>query len=337
MRRRTIWIIVSVLFVALVIVAAFILRKRAAPEAARLLPEADAYVYLNLRPLRIAGLIGKNPLPIDEPEYAQFMSDTGFQFERDLDEVAFAVHAPPRLADAEPVPGAPQAFRRFSEIFIGRFDTPRAAAYFRRLAKSADRYRQVEVFNIPLEGRTLRVALLGVGVAAASNADGPAAIHYMIDRYKEVALPFGGPPLIRQYYRRVPFGSLFWGITRVGAEGGRAAPLMLPGGFDLFFPSNTVVVGSVRYTSAIQVKAEAFTGSPAEAERVVEQANAFLTIFHGLERSTSPSGADADAKAFFESIKVFPYKSRALFEATVPPGFLKKAFAEGSGREAVPR
>jgi hypothetical protein len=328
MRRRTIRFTIAVVFVALAIVAAFLLRKRAAPEPARLLPEADAYVYFNLQPLRELGVIGNQPLTIDDPQYQEFVRATGIQFERDLDEAAFAVHAPPRLADAPP--GAqPQAeFRRYSEIFRGHFDSQRLGDYFRKLSRSVDNYRAVEIFVIPLEGRTVRVALLGVGIVAVSNTDGPQAIHSMIDRYKELALPFGGPPLIRTYYRRIPFGSLVWAIAGVSNDGVKATPLTLPGGFDLFFPTNTVLVGSVRYTTSIQVRAEAFTGSPEQAKQVVDEAQAFLNIFHGLESSMNPSGSDPDAKAFFDSLQVLQYKNRAILTASLPRGFLKKVFSE---------
>lgn len=327
MRRRTLWLLGSVAVVALAIVGAFLLRKRAAPEPARLLPDADAYVYFNLKPLRKFGLIGKATPPRDdiESDYANFVRATGFEFERDLDEVAVAVHAAPRLFDAEPRPGEPEPLRRYSEVFRGRFDWTRVDTYFRGIARKVDLYRDAPVYTIPLEGRTVRVALLGAGIVAVSNTDGPQAIHYIIDRYKQVALPFGGPPLVKSYYRHVPFTSLLWGIARVNAQGG--TPLRLPGGFDLMFPSDTVAVGSVRYTTAVDLKVEAFTPSPEVAKQIVERAGAFLSIFRTLEQSMNPSGADPDAKAFFNSLNVDQYRNRAILKANMPPAFLKKMFA----------
>lgn len=316
------------LVLALVVAAAVMLRHRAAPESARLLPEADAYLYVNLKPLRTAGLIGNREVPITEPEYEDFVRETGFQFERDLDDAAVAIHAAPRLMDIEPPRNQPQAFRRFSWIFRGRFDSQRADQYLRHLARSQETYRDVVIHSIPLEGRTVRVALLGVGIAAVSNTDGPQAIRFMVDRYKEMALPFGGPSLVRDYYRDVPFASLIWGIARVSSGTGERTPLALPGGFDLFFPAASVIVGSVRYTTQVQVKAEAFTPSPAQAKQVVEQAGAFLDIFHGLENSMNPSGGDPDVKAFFDSLKVEQNKERAVLTASMSPAFLKKMFSE---------
>lgn len=333
MRRRTIWLVVSVAVVAVTIVAAFLLRRRAAPEPARLLPNADGYVYFNLKPLRRFGLIGNSSLSQkdSDSDYATFVRETGFEFERDLDEAAIAVHGAPRLIDAKPAPGAPEPIRRYSEIFRGRFDWKRADTYFRKNAKSVDVYRDAPVYTIPLEGRTVRVALLGAGIVAVSNTDGPQAIHYMIDRYKQVALPFGGPPLVKDYYRHVPFASLLWGIVRVDGQSPQA--VKLPGGFDLLFPDKTVLVGSVRYTNAVDMKAEAFVASPEVAKQVVERAGAFLSIFRSLEQSMNPSGSDPDAKAFFQSLSVQQYKNRAVLTAGMPPAFLKKLFAGTSPQE----
>jgi hypothetical protein len=320
--------VLPVLLLGAAIVAAFVLRKQAAPEPARLLPGADGYLYLDLRPLRLMGVIGKNPPPIREPEYETFVRETGFQFERDLDEAAFAIHSSPQPVDTEIESGAGRQFPRYTEVFRGRFDSQRVSDYFRRVARSVEHYREVAIYSMPLEGRTLRVALLGVGVAAISNTSGDAAIRYIIDRYKEVALPFGGPPLVRQYYRRVPFGSLVWGIAHLTNEQGKGTPLLLPGGYDLLFPSETVIVVSARYTTAIQVKAEAFTANPDLAKQLADQMGAFLVIFRGLEKSMSPGGTDADVKAFFDSLQIQQDKNRAVLSASMSQGFLRKVFAE---------
>ena len=47
--RRTIWILAAVL---LLLAVAIYLRSKAPPEAARLLPESDGIIYINLKPIR---------------------------------------------------------------------------------------------------------------------------------------------------------------------------------------------------------------------------------------------------------------------------------------------
>jgi hypothetical protein len=52
MPRRTKATIIIVLLVLLLVALAAYLRRKAPPEAARLLPESDCILYFNLRPLR---------------------------------------------------------------------------------------------------------------------------------------------------------------------------------------------------------------------------------------------------------------------------------------------
>jgi hypothetical protein len=333
MRRRTSRLLLSLAALVIIVAAvglAIFLRKRAAPEPARLLPDADAFVFVNLKPLRTAGLIGQNPPPITDPAYAQFVEQTGFQFERDLDEAAFAIHLPEPIVQAANI-SQNERYPRFSEIFEGHFDNTKVANYFRKVAANVESYRDIEIFSIPLEGRTVRVALLGVGTAAVSNTDGPSVIHGMIDKYKEIALPFGGPPLVRDYYHYVPLASLAWSIGRMPASGpGDQGNIQLPGGItaQLFLPQGTVVVTSVRYTGSVHIKAEAFTQSEQQASQIAEKANAFLSIFRTLDQTEQMRGPDADVKAFFESLKVEQEKDRAVLSAVVPQGFIKKMLQE---------
>ncbi len=325
-RRRTLAIIVALLVIGLAITAAVLLRMRSAPEAARLLPEADTYLYFNLAPLRAAGVFNDMPAVSHEAEYEEFLRATGFQFERDLDEAAFAVHAP----------SPPRGETRFSEVLVGRFDLDRARAYLRKLAARVDAYRDREIFSIPLEGRTVRAAILGVGMVAVSNVDDAQVIRGMVDRYKHVALPLGGPALLRENYARVPWASLAWAIARVAptSQGNRA--FVLPGGYEVFFPGGTVIVASARYVGEVQLKAEAITGGTAEKERLLDQLNAFLALFRNIESNTDLGGSDKDVKAFFDSVKLDSQDDKLVLSATAPPGFFRKLVREGPETTIAP-
>src|SRR5438046_7008365 len=93
-----------------------------------------------------------------EPEYEQFIQATGFQFERDLDQAAFAIHYPP----VKPTSKATSLeAARFSEVFVGKIQGERLRNYLAKISGSVENYNSVNIYNIPLEGRTLRVAILG--------------------------------------------------------------------------------------------------------------------------------------------------------------------------------
>ncbi|MDP9161788.1 MAG: hypothetical protein M3O09_16380 [Acidobacteriota bacterium] len=324
--RRRLPIVFAVFLAAAAVSAAVILRKHAPPEPARLLPSADAFFYVDLKWMRRENVAGKLPNIKHDPEYEQFIQATGFQFERDLEEAAFAIHysdgsSNSQLGETQP---------RFSEVFVAKIQGERLREYLRRLSSSVDNFRSIDIFNIPLEGRTLRVAVLGVDTVAASNHADPNVIRGIIERSRKLASPFGGPALLRQYYKHVPFTSLVWGIFRAQPGAPQGQKNIGGGPFDLSFllTKPAVIVASVRYLTAVHFKAEAFTGSDEAAERLTEQLGTFLTIFRSAESSLLGRASDADVKQFFESLKIEQRKDRTVLTANIPIEFIRKAIAE---------
>src|SRR6202050_631515 len=112
--RRTLWILAAVL---LLLAVAVFLRSKAPPEAARLLPESDGIVFVNLKPIRAATHFDRQQVSHD-PEYQQFLAASGINFERALDDAAFALH---RMTPAT----GPNGAVGFSTVFVGRFDGKR--------------------------------------------------------------------------------------------------------------------------------------------------------------------------------------------------------------------
>lgn len=322
-RRNIVWVAVAILVIAGGIVTAILLRKRAAPDAVRLLPESDAVLYVNLEPIRLLTDLGKKPPKERDPQYEEFVRQTGFEFERDLDKAAFAIHY------GVPVKGK-LTETRYSEILQGRFDSARVGDYLRKLATQVERYRDYDIYDIPVEDRTVRVALLGIDTAAASNVDSPEAIRGMIDSYKQAALPFTGPSLVSQYYRRVPLGSIVWTIARPSA--GSAAQdhgeLLLPGSWSGLLPPDSMVIASAWPLNEVHLRVDVVTHSAAEAQRFTEQVATYLALFKSLEISVDAGGPDKDVKAAFESLEVHQDKSEAVLTAKVPYAFFKKVLSE---------
>jgi hypothetical protein len=317
------WVAVAILVIAGGMVTAVLLRKRAAPDAVRLLPESDAVLYINLEPVRLLTGLGKTPPKERDPQYEEFVRQTGFEFERDLDKAAFAIHY------GGAVPGKPTE-TRYSEILQGHFDSARVSDYLRKLATQVERYRDYDVYDIPVQERTVRVALLGIDTAAASNVDSPDAIHGMIDSYKQAALPFTGPALISQYYRRVPLGSIVWTIARPSPSSAaqERGELLLPGGWSGLLPRDSLVIASARPLNEVHLRVDVVTHSADEAQRFTEQVGTYLTLFKSLEISVGPGGPDQDVKAAFDSLEVHQDKSEAVLTAKVPYAFFKKVLSE---------
>jgi hypothetical protein len=323
--RRRLPIVLAVLLVTAAVALAVALRKHAPPEPARLLPGGDGYMYVNLQWMRRANIAGELPSVPHDPEYEQFIQATGFQFERDLDEAALAIHYyhPPNAPGVKP-DSTQQS--RFSEVFVGKIDGERLRAYLRQISSSVENYQTRDIYNIPLEGRTVRVAILGVDTVAASNLDDPQVIRGIVGRSRKLASPFGGPALLRQYYKEVPFASLGWAIFKIQPSGNFSASG--PIGWSFLFPKPATVVASVRYLGAVHFRAQAFTGSEEEANQLVERIDTFLNVFRTAENTVSTPGSDPDIKAFFDSLKIQQQKNRALLNATVPLGLIRKVLAE---------
>ncbi len=330
-RRRILIVSLCVLVVLAAIGTAVLLRKRAAPEAARLLPEADAVIYVDFGTVRSLTAFDQQPLPKLAPGYDEFVKNTGFNFERDLDEAAMAVHRGH---------GKTRGATRYTELLVGHYDQSKLAPYLRQHSRAVESYRDVDVFSIPIEDRTLRVALLAIDTVAVSNVEDSDVIHGIIDRFKKVALPFGGPSLVRTYYPKVPLGSLLWAIARIpgstlGMSKPHAAPsFTLPGGIEIGLPGDSEVVVSLRMLTTIHARADFYTQSEQAARNFTDQMTAFLAVFRGIQATTASGPGDADVKAVFDSIKVTQNGDRAEVLATIPPAFLRKLVNEPA-RSAV--
>lgn len=316
--RRTFPIALGVVIVAAALTLTVQLRKHAPPEPARLLPGADAFLYADLSWVRKTGA---NSLPAvtHDPEYEKFIQETGIEFERDLEAAAFAVHYPSPSSIKAPEP-------RFSEVFIGKFDGVRLSSYLKRQAQSVESYDSVDIFSIPMDGRTFRVAILSVDAVAASNHDDPNVIRGMVDRSRRLASPFGGPALLRHYYKHVQLASPIWMVVHIDPS----SPEF--GGWSDFLPHPADVVISASYNplhlplraGALHVRGEAMTASADDARALTDKLKAFLAMFQEGEVSAGSSGNDADVKAFFDSLQLRQEDSRAELFATLPTGIFRK-------------
>ena len=319
-RRRIPVLLGLVIFLAAVF-AVVELRKHAPPEPARLLPGADGFLYLNLQWMRRADVGGKLPAVPHDPDYEQFIRDTGFDFERDLAQAAFAIHYASPATHHE---------TRFSEILVAHLEGEKFRTYLKKNAQSIEEYRAIEIYNVPVEDRIFRIAILGVDVCtphlctmvAASNHDDPAVIHGMVDRARKLASPFGGPALLRSFYRHVPqlpLPSLGWAIFKVNPSGPFSSPL---------FPAPATVVASVQYLGAVHFRAEAFTKNADTAKQLVAEASTFLNIFQSAEQSATGHQADADVEQVMQSIQIGQNDDRAILTAIVPSEVIRRIVAE---------
>jgi hypothetical protein len=312
MRKRTGYTLLVVFLILCALAAAIVLRQKAPPEVARLLPESDAIVYFNLAPLRAATHFDRNP-PAPAPSYQQFIDATGIVAERDLNQAAFALH---RMPD----PSGPNGPVAFSEVFSGHFDSARLTKYLATQSTSQEIYAGHTIYSIPSERRTLRVTLLDYETIAASNAPTTEQLHSIVDRARAAASPFAGSSLLSARYADIPPFSSAWAIGHIGLPFGQNGKIALAG-LELPIPADTTFVASLRYGGSLHLRIDQLTPSESAAIQSAQSLTNLLTLFRNLQHNQQPT--DPALTQFLDSIKIEPHKDRATLTATLPPEALK--------------
>ena len=308
MRKRTLIPLLIVLAAAATLALALYLRAKSPPEAARLLPESDAIVYIHLKPLRAATHFDATPVT-RSGDFQQFIDATGIVPERDLDAVAFALH---RMPD----PHGPNGPVAYSEVFIGRFDGVRLARYLSSIATDKETYAGRDIYSIPIEGRTLRITQLGYDTIGASNMPTTEQIHSMLDRSRTSALGTPGSSLLAARYHEVPLLSQAWGIGHIGlpfAQDGQISVM----GLQVPVAADTDLVASLRYSGSIHLRIEELAPDEATAQRTVESLTTLLNIIRGIGSAQPPhNAADAALREVLASVTLQQHKTHALLDAT---------------------
>ena len=342
-KRTTIPLLIAVLLFAALGTMLY-LRAKAPPEAARLLPESDAILYVQLEAIRSATHFDQTPV-VRSPYFQHFIDATGIVPERDIDAVAFALHRMPN-------PNGPNGPVAYSEVFIGHFDGDKLDRYLASIATSKETYTGRTIYTIPVgepPARQLRVALLAYDTIAASNMPTPEQIHSMLDRSRASALSTPGSSLLAARFRQVPLLSQAWGIGHIGlpfSDNGFISVL----GLQLPLPEDTDLVASLRYTGtahvlsggAVHLRIEEFAPNPTAAEHTVDTLATVLGILRGLSADQasaqqSPNPAAEAMHSVLNSITLSHSDSRAFLNATASLDEIKAlASAHDPTAEAPP-
>ena len=305
--RRTLWIVAAVL---LLLAVAVFLRSKAPPEAARLLPEADGIIYVNLKPIR--AFLPKNLQPPQRaPEYQQFVDSIGVDWERDLDEAAIGLH---RMDD----PHGPNGAVAYSMVLVGRFTGNKLNTWLAAHATSRESYAGHTVYSIPSEQRTVRVAQIGYDMVAISNTPTPEQIHSMLDRHRTAALPFAGSTLLSRHYHEVPLLSLAWGVGQIGLPFSESGAIKVFG-FSLPLPVDSTIVASLRWTGSLRLRVEEIAPSDEVAANQAAKINMLLTLARGFTAPLGSNSANNGLKELLKTAEIAPKRNRVVITAALSP------------------
>jgi hypothetical protein len=314
--------------VLLFLAVAIFLRSKAPPEAARLLPESDGIIYVNLRPVR--AFLPRNPKPPERVlEYQQFIDAIGIDPERDLDEAAIALH---RMKD----PNGPNGPVAYSMVLVGKITGKRLNTWLDAHAASRDSYAGHTIYNIPSEGRTVRVAQIGYDMVAVSNTPAPEQIHSMLDRHATAAWPFAGSTLLREHYHEVPLLSLAWGVGQIGLPFSESGAIKIFG-FSLPLESDSTIIASVTPAlslgGSLNVKVVEIAPSSGKAASQAEALNLILIMARGITAPLADNAANNSLKELLKTAEITQKHDRVVVTATLSPALFNASY----GRENSPQ
>jgi hypothetical protein len=332
MRKRTRYSLLLMLALMVALVVVLMLRKAAPPEAARLLPESDAIVYANLKPLRAVTHFDRTPVK-RSPDYQHFVDATGIVPERDLDAVAFALH---RMDD----PNGPNGPVGYSEVFEGRFDGERLARYLATIATTKESYAGHDIYTVTVgDGkvtRPLRIAQLGYDTIAASNMPTTEQIHSILDRHRAAASPFSGSSLLSARYRDVPAFSSAWAIGHIGLPFSDRGFVSIFG-LQLPMTEDTTFVASLRYLGTLHLRIEQIAPTESDAAHATETLTGLLALVKSVERTQMQMQPQTSSYAAFreltDSTKIEQHKDRAVLTANIPLELIKQLTSSTGGTQ----
>jgi hypothetical protein len=311
--RRTLLIVAAVL---VLLGVAIFLRSKAPPEAARLLPESDGIVYIDLKPIRAFFHKSLKP-PARVPEYQQFIESIGIDPERDLDQVAIALH---RMPD----PNGPNGPVAYSMVLEGKITGKRLNSWLDSHAASRETYAGHTIYSIPSEGRTVRVAQIGYDMVAVCNTPTSEQIHSIVDRHRTAALPFSGSSLLERHYHDVPLLSVAWGVGQIGLPFSESGAISIFG-LSLPLQADSTIIASVApalpVPGSLRLRVEEI--APSE-DKAASQAAALATLVTLARGFTAPLGNNTANNALKELLKtaeVSQHGERVVVTAILPSSF----------------
>jgi hypothetical protein len=326
--RRTLLIVAAVLI--LLAVAVF-LRSKAPPEAARLLPESDGIIYVDIKPIR--SFFRKVKAPERAPDYQQFVDATGIDWERDLDQVAIGLH---RMPD----PNGPNGAVAYSMVMVGKLTGKKLNTWLEAHAAARESYAGKTIYDVPSQGRTVRVAQIGYDMLAVSNTPTPEQIHSMIDRHRTAALPFAGSSLLAAHYHEVPLLSVAWGVGQIGLPFSESGAIRIFG-FSLPLQPDSTIIASVAPAlpvpgslGALRLKVEEIAPSDQDAASQAADLATLVTLARGIAAPLGSNTANNGLKELLKTAEVTQHRDHVVVTATLPAGFLAK-LAEGEASSAA--
>jgi hypothetical protein len=314
--RRTLWVVAGIL---LLLAIAVFLRSKAPPEAARLLPECDGILYLDFKPVRVFMRKDLKP-PQRVPEYQEFVDATGIDWEQDLDSAAIALH---RMPD----PNGPNGPVAYSMVLTGKLTGKRLNTWLDTHAPSREVYAGHTIYNIPSEGRTVRVVQVGYDMIAASNFPTTEKIHSIVDRHRTAALPFAGSTLLQHHFRDVPLLAIAWGVGQIGLPFSESGAIKVFG-LSLPLQDDSTIIASLTpglpLASSVRLRVEEIAPNEDKAASQAAALATIVTLARDVTTQLSSNPANNTLRELLKTTEVTQKRNCVIATASLSPSFLSQ-------------
>ncbi len=265
-------------------------------ELLALLPsDASAVIFLDLEELRRAPFMAKlyewAPKPESDADYAQFLKDTGFDYERDLD----------RLAIATQKKGLDSIFFAIAD---GKFDRAKISAYASRFG-SVEKKGRHEIYSVPASGTAKNISFVFLKndrIAVTGDAD--LGTFLSAGKRKEDTAEW------RTRFERLA-GSPVFAVIRQDAGAGSALAAEAPGG--LRSPQLSTLLDQLQWITLagkpdnelLRVVAEGECATDATVRQLADLLNGVVILAQaGLNDSKTRQQLDPAArKAYLELLR----------------------------------
>ena len=264
------------------------------PLLAAMPADASAVFFVDFAELRstqfAADLFKWAPRPVADAEYAQFVRDSGFDYERDLDRAAIAAIKN----------GASTAFFAVAD---GRFDRKKIAAYALQSGTREMRGSR-EIFSVPQVGNAARITFTFLRDTRLAIANGGDFTSFLTPQTGADANDW------RDRFKRLA-GSPLFAVIRQDAEAGSALSSRTPGGLQspqlssLLDQLQWITVAGKPQADILRIVAEGECPADQTARQLADLLNGILVLAHaGLNAPQTRQQLDPQAReAYLEMLK----------------------------------
>jgi hypothetical protein len=264
------------------------------PLLAAMPADASAIFFVDFAELRSTlfarDLFKWAPRPVADAEYAQFVRDTGFDYERDVDRAALATIKN----------GASTAFFAAAD---GRFDRKKIAAYALQSGTREMRGTR-EIFSVPQTGNATRITFTFLADNRLAIATGGDFANFLSPQTGADANDW------RDRFRRLA-GSPLFAVIRQDAAAGSALSSRAPGGLQspqlssLLDQLQWITVAGKPQADTLRIVAEGECPADQTARQLADLLNGILVLAHaGLNAPQTRQQLDPRAReAYLEVLR----------------------------------